>query len=106
MMVLRQILAVLCKVSYNEREIDRRGSIAWPPRSPDLNPLGFYSWRPLKTTVSAAHVDSEEALHHIIVDAYQTIRNYPSIFARVRRSMTRRVEPCTESHGGHFEHLL
>jgi hypothetical protein len=28
--------------NYKDRGISRRGPIAWPPRSPDLNPLNFY----------------------------------------------------------------
>jgi hypothetical protein len=68
--------------------------------------LDFYLWGHLKTLVYAAPVDNEVALHHRIVDACQTIRNYPAIFERMRRPMMRRVEACTESHGGHFEQLL
>jgi hypothetical protein len=49
-------------------------------------------WDHLKALVYAAPVDSEEA--HRIVDACQTIRNYPGTFERMRRSMTRRVEAC------------
>jgi hypothetical protein len=41
-----------------------------------------------------------------IVDASQTIRNYPGILEQMRRSMMRNVEACLESHGGHFEHFL
>jgi hypothetical protein len=74
----------------------RCGPTAWPPRSPDLNPLDFYLWGHLKTLVNAA----------LVVDACQTIRNYPGIFERMRRSMMRRVDACIESHGGHFEHLF
>jgi hypothetical protein len=52
-------------------------------------------------------VDNEEAFHHCIVDACQTIRNYPAICERTWRSMMRRVEACIESHGGgDFEHLF
>jgi hypothetical protein len=53
---------------------------AWPPHSPDLNPLDFYLWVYLKTFVYAAPVDSEEALHHYIVGACQTASNYSGIF--------------------------
>jgi hypothetical protein len=28
--------------TYHDGWIGRRGPIAWPPRSPDLNPLDFY----------------------------------------------------------------
>jgi hypothetical protein len=91
--------------TYHSRWIGRGGPTAWPPRPPDLNPLSFNLWGHLKTLVYGTLLDSEEALHHCIVDACQTIRNYPGIFARMRRSMMRHVEACTESHGGHFEHL-
>jgi hypothetical protein len=106
MLVLRHILAVLCEVSYHERGIDIRGSTAWPPRSPDLNPLNFYSWGPLKAIVYAASIDNDETLHRRIVDARQTIHNHSSIFQRMLRSMMGRVEACVEIHGRHSEHLL
>jgi hypothetical protein len=80
--------------------------IAWSPPSPDLNPQDFYLWRHLKSLVYVAPVDNEEALHHCIVDASQTIRNYLCIFEQMQRSMMRRVEACTRSRGGHSEHIL
>jgi hypothetical protein len=46
-----------------------------------------------------------QTLHRRIVDACQTIRNCPGVSERMRRSMMRRVEACTESHGGHFDPL-
>jgi hypothetical protein len=66
---------------------------------------GFLRAEHLHTRVYAAPVDKEEALHRTVV-ACQTNRNYPGIFARMWRSMIRRVEACIESHGGYFEHLL
>jgi hypothetical protein len=92
--------------TYNDRWIGRGGPTVWHPRSTDLNPLNFYLWERLKFLVYAAPVDNAEALHHRIVDVCQTILNYPGIFARMWRSMMRRVEACIESHGGHFEHLF
>jgi hypothetical protein len=75
-------------------------------RSPDLNPLDFYVRGHHKPLVYdyAAPADKEEA--HWIVGTCHSIRNYAGIFERMRRSMMRRVEACTESHGGHFEHSL
>jgi hypothetical protein len=67
---------------------------------------GFLPVRTPKTIVYAAPVDNEEALNHRTVVVCRTIRNYPGIFERMRRSMMRRVEGCIESHGGYFEHLL
>jgi hypothetical protein len=78
--------------TYHDQWIGRGGPAAWPPLSPDLNPLDFYLSEHLKALVYAAPVDNEEALHHRIVDACQTIRNYPGIFGRMRRSMLRLVD--------------
>jgi hypothetical protein len=86
----------------HERGIGRGGPTAWPPRSPDLNPLDFCWWGHLATLVYAAPV-YEEA--HRLVDACQITCNYPGIFARMWRPM-RCVEACIESHGGHSEHWL
>jgi hypothetical protein len=36
----------------------------------------------------------------------QTIRNYPSILERIRRSMMRRVEASIGFHGGRFQNVL
>jgi hypothetical protein len=48
-------------------------------RFPDLNRLDFYMWEHKRNLLHAAPDDDEEALHHRIVDASQTIRNYPGI---------------------------
>jgi hypothetical protein len=72
---VRDVLSNTC----HDRWIGRGGTTAWTPRStPDLNPLDFYLWRHLKFLVFATHVDNEDALRHGIVDACQTIRNYPA----------------------------
>jgi hypothetical protein len=57
----------------HDQWIGRRGSIACPPRSPDVNTQDIYLWGHLKTFVNAALVDSEEALHNHIVDACRHI---------------------------------
>jgi hypothetical protein len=54
----------------------------------------------------AAPVDNEEALYRRNVDAYQAISNYPGIFERMRRSMMRRVEACTDPHRGHWALII
>jgi hypothetical protein len=92
--------------TYHDRRTGRGGPIAWPPRSPHLIHLNFYLWGHLNPLVYAAPVDNEEALQHRTVDACQTIRNFPGVFPRTRRSVMRRVEARIESHGGHFEYLL
>jgi hypothetical protein len=92
--------------TYRYRRIGRGGPTAWPPRSPDLNRLDFYLWEHLKSLLYSASFDNEEALQHRIVDACETIHNYPGIFERMRRSMMRHVEAYIESQGGQFQNLL
>jgi hypothetical protein len=109
-MVLRHILAVLCQV-FSVKPIMTGRQVEEDPLHGLHSP---HTWIPristcgghLKILVYAAPVDNEEALKHCIVDACQTIRNYPQIFERMRGSVVRHVEESIEYHGGYFEHLL
>jgi hypothetical protein len=92
---------------YHDQGIGRGGPIVWSAHStPHVNPLDLHLWVHLKTFVCEAPLDSEEALQHRIVDACQTIRNYPGIFEWIQWPMTRRVEVCVIYYREHFEHLL
>jgi hypothetical protein len=51
-----------------------------------------------KTLACSTPVEIKEALRHLIVDACQTIYNYPGIFERMRWFMMRSLEACVESH--------
>ncbi|KAJ4445382.1 hypothetical protein ANN_07187 [Periplaneta americana] len=86
--------------------IGRGGPIAWPPRSPDLNPLDFYLWGHLKSLVYSSPVPDLESLRNRIVACSEDICNTPGVWDRVRRSMRHRCEVCIQAGGGHFEHLL
>jgi hypothetical protein len=64
--------------TYHDRWICRGGPTAWPPGStPDLNLLNFYLWGHLKALVYAAPVDTQETLHHRIVNAVRGFANNP-----------------------------
>jgi hypothetical protein len=91
---------------YHDRRIGTGGPTAWPPRSPDLNPLDFYLWGYLNIFVCTAPVDNEEAVHCCTVDVCQIISSYPAIFEMMRLSTLSRVEAYIESRGGYLEHLL
>lgn len=91
---------------FPDRWIGRGGPIAWPPRSPDLNPLDFYLWGHLKSLVYSSPVPDLESLRNRIVASCEDIRNTPGVWDRVRRSMRHRCEVCIQAGGGHFEHLL
>jgi hypothetical protein len=85
--------------TYHDRLIGRGGPTAWTPCSPNMNPLEKCPCGLLKPLVYAAPLHNEAALRHRILDACQTIRNYPGVFERMRRSTMRRVEMCIDFHG-------
>lgn len=92
--------------TYQDRWIGRGGPQAWPPRSPDLNPLDFCLWGYLKSLVYTTPITNIIELRNRIVASCNDIRNTPGIFNRIRRSMRQRVDSCILARGGHFQHLL
>ncbi|CAH2004529.1 unnamed protein product [Acanthoscelides obtectus] len=63
--------------NYPERWIGRGGPVAWPPRSPDLNPLDFFVWGFLKEKVYQTPVTTRDMmLIDIIRNACDKIRPY------------------------------
>jgi len=53
--------------------VGRGGPIAWPPRSPDLNPLDFFLWGYAKSLVYSSAVDNVETLRNRL---WQLFRRY------------------------------
>ena len=100
----RQVLS--SRNYFRNRWIGRGGPVAWPARSPDLNPLDYFLWGHCKTLVYAQRPNTVEELRNRIVNAFQTIRNTVGIFHRVNGSMYRRIEACLLANGGHFEQML
>ncbi|KAJ4431598.1 hypothetical protein ANN_20197 [Periplaneta americana] len=74
---------------FPNRWIGRGGRIAWPSRSPDLNPLDFYLWGHLKSLVYSSPVPDLESLRNRIVACSEDIRNTPGVWDRVRRESGR-----------------
>jgi hypothetical protein len=54
----------------------------------------------------SATIENGGALHYLISNACQAIRNLPGISERVLQSMIRRVHPSIDSGGGCFENVL
>ncbi|KAJ4448747.1 hypothetical protein ANN_00138 [Periplaneta americana] len=77
---------------FRDRWIGRGSPIAWPPRSPNVNPLHFYLWGHLKSLVYSSPVPDLESLRNRIVACSEDIRNTPGVWDRVRRSMRHRYE--------------
>lgn len=91
--------------TFNGRFITNGGTIAWPARSPELNPLDFFLWGFTWSLVYATPVDSKEYLLTRIQNCSKDIFNTPCVFSRVRQSMVCRCKVCIEQGGSHFEHL-
>jgi hypothetical protein len=91
------------RLSVNQ-SIRRGGSVKWPARSPDLNPLDFCLWGRLKTLVCSAVFTSITATNRDCLS--EEIWVQPRIFRRVCTSLWQRAENCVEMHGNHIEHLL
>ena len=83
--------------------IGRRGSIEWPPRSPDLSPLDFLRGH-LKTKIYATQPTSLEHLQQRIIDECRQIT--PQLLQNVRERCEQNLYYCMEAKVQHFQHLL
>lgn len=89
---------------FRNRWIGRNGPIAWPARSPDINPLDFFVWGFLKEKVYATPPVNEEDVINKITAAVRLIT--PDMLERVLNSLPRRLELCLETDGYQFEQFL
>lgn len=85
--------------------IGRGGSVAWPPRSPDLNPLDFFVWGYMKSEVYMTVIQSEEDLRDRIFNAANKVREALSHKVTVR-AMRKRARACVRENGKQFEHKI
>ena len=46
--------------TYDDRCIGRGRPLAWPPRSPDITPMGFFLWGYIKALIFTTPFNSEE----------------------------------------------
>ena len=59
--------------------------IAWPARSPDLNPLDFHLWGHLKSIAYATSIEHAEILRNRTEQGFRQIRETPEMTERVTR---------------------
>ncbi|KAJ8894317.1 hypothetical protein PR048_006937 [Dryococelus australis] len=89
-----------CTFSRDSVGIGRAGSLALPPRSPDLNYMGYFLWGHVKPQIPVTTVVD------LIVTTISDVNDSPCTLVAVRQSMIRCCTLCTENSAGHFEHLL
>lgn len=84
--------------------IGRGGPVAWPARSPDLNPLDFFLWSFLKSFIYQDPVESLEELEEKLHCAVGNIT--PEMLQLTQQSLIHRANACIQMAGLHFEHIL
>lgn len=86
--------------------IGRGGTIAWPPRSPDLTPLDFFFWGTMKQKVYQQVPNTREDLLQRIMEVAEEIRNDRDMIKRSTQHVGLRATACIQNDGGHFEQIL
>lgn len=79
--------------------------VAWPPRSPDLNPLDFWLWGDLKQKVFTRNwrPNTLEQLRAVIQSEVQKIRNNVHVRERVFADFQQRLQVCIDRGGMQVE---
>lgn len=86
--------------------IGTHGPIAWPPRSPDLNPLDFFLWGTLKQKIYCEGSNTVDSLKNKIQIKIREMNADPQKLQRVRNNFLKRMRLCVRQNGGHFEQFL
>ena len=95
------------ETTFNNKLISTRGTIKWPPRSPDLSPNDFFLWGYLKEEVyrhSFERARNLEELRQKIIHFCGRIT--PQQLRDMRLSLYNRFGYCLAERGGLFEPLL
>lgn len=99
-----QVRQYLDGTAFPNRWIGRRGSIEWPPRSPDLNPLDYFLWGHLKNVVYSTKPESLDDLKTRIMRECANISR--ETIRRVQHEFIDRLGYCQAQEGFQFEHLI
>ena len=98
--VVREIL----NQRFTGRWIGLHGPVVFPPRSPDLTPLDFFLWGTIRNKVYLTPPTTQEDMQERIVAACRATTR--QTLEKVRANLRRRIDPCIEREGGHFEELV
>jgi len=86
---------------FPERCVGRGGSTAWPPRSLDLTPLGFFAWGFIKDVVYRRKVRDLADLRQRIIEAVELIT--PHMPINTWQGLEYRLDICRAATGAHIE---
>lgn len=90
---------------FFRRWIGRRGTIEWPPRSPDLTPLDYFLWGHLKNVVYKTKPNDLDDLKERIAIECRRIEE-SGILTNVLNVFEQYLAYCQEVNGQHFKHLI
>jgi len=85
--------------------IGQRGSIDWPPRSPELTIMDFFFWGVVKNKVYERKPQTVDEMKEFITDAFMDIDSDRKLCRTVCQSVSYRLDACCNVDGGHFKHL-
>lgn len=91
--------------TFPNRVISGKGTIIWPPRSPDLNPCDFFLWGYVKQNLySFATIPNLQQLQVELFRIFAAIT--PRTLEGVRREFYNRLGYCLGREGGIFESYI
>ena len=99
----RSYIDVLCPV-FEDRIINRRAEVVWPPRNCDLTPLDYYLWDAFKDKCYADKLETIDALKDNIREAIGEIHLHT--IDNVLKNWTDRVRYCMASRGTHLNEII
>lgn len=80
------------------------GTIGWPPRSPELNPLDFFQWGYTSNYIFRSKPQSIEHLKLKIQENFATVT--PAMLKNVQNNLSQRIIMCQAAEGMHFEQYM
>ena len=86
--------------------IGRRGTVDWPPRSPDLTPCDFSMWGIIKQRVYSVNPQTLAALREQIVVEFDSLNANKELCRSICHSVIQRFYACIQVQAEHFEHLV
>jgi len=86
--------------------IGRRGTVEWPPRSPDLTPCDFSLWGVIKDHVYAQKPRNVDHLKLLIEHEFTSLNDNIELCQAICHSVAKRCRMCIRAEGKQFEHLL
>jgi hypothetical protein len=85
--------------TFSDRWIGRDRPISWPPRSPDITPLGFFFWGYVKDGVYSTRVPDLPTVRDRIRDVIASVT--PDMLDRTWQEIENRLDIIRTTSGSH-----